>query len=64
MRKIIVHLVYPTSTKSAEQCWKKWGSFALGSGLAISETLPFIDNQYNGLIHALKKVKEEFEKKN
>jgi hypothetical protein len=63
MRKIIVHLVYPTVTKPIEQSWKKWGSFVLGSGLAISETLPFIDNEYNGLIHALKRAAEEFEKK-
>ena len=63
MQKIIVHLVYPSVTKPIEHGWKKWGSFVLGSGLAISETLPFIDNEYNGVIHALKRVKEEFDKK-
>lgn len=28
----------------------------LGVALAVSESLPFVDNKYNGIIHALKEA--------
>lgn len=63
MKKIVVHLVYPT-VKNANITFpkSKWISFSLGTGLAISETLPFVDTEYNGLIHGLKRIKEEWDK--
>jgi hypothetical protein len=44
--------------------WKRWVSFTLGTGLAISESLPFVDNSYNGIIHTLKQIREEIDKTN
>jgi hypothetical protein len=35
-------------------------SFFTGSLLAISESMPFIDNEYNGVLHALSKIRQEY----
>ena len=35
-------------------------SFLTGSTLAISESLPFVDNKYNGIIHALSIIQKEY----
>lgn len=60
--QFVVRVIYPSPKVSPSK--PKWISFVLGSGLAISEVLPFVDNQYNGVLHAIKKIKEEWEQAN
>jgi hypothetical protein len=40
--------------------WSKTISFCTGTMLCISESLPFIDNEYNGILHMLSKIKQEY----
>lgn len=65
MRKplqLIVRVVYPPISQPVKSTpWKKWSSLALGTGLAISESLPFMDHSYNGILHALKQIKQELD---
>ena len=35
-------------------------SFLTGSVLAISESLPFVDNKYNGILHTLSIIQKEY----
>lgn len=61
--KLIVQLYQPPAT-SKPVVYHKWVSFALGTGLAVSESMPFIDNPYNGVFHALKSIHKEWDKLN
>ena len=40
--------------------WHSYISFASGTLLAISESLPFIDNKYNGILDCLSKIQQEY----
>ena len=40
--------------------WHAYISFISGTLLTVSESLPFIDNKYNGIVHALSKVQHEY----
>lgn len=40
--------------------WHGFISFSIGCLLLISESMPFIDNQYNGVIHMLSKIQQEY----
>jgi hypothetical protein len=61
-RQIVVRFAPLKSNTPVVHPWKRWVSFTLGTGLAISESLPFVDNQYNGIIHAVKQIREEIDK--
>lgn len=59
--KLIVQLHYPPTPSTKPVVYHKWISFALGSVLAVSESLPFMDNPYNGVFHALKSIRKEWD---
>lgn len=40
--------------------WHGYISFVSGTLLAISESLPFIDNKYNGVLDCLSKIQQEY----
>jgi hypothetical protein len=48
------------SQKSTKPNWHGYVSFFTGSILTVSETMPFIDSNYNGILHALSKIQEEY----
>ena len=50
----------PNSVPIKKTSWGNILSFVIGSLFAISESLPFIDVKYNGIIHALSKIQEEY----
>jgi hypothetical protein len=52
----IVH----SQKKSSKINYSQYVSFISGSLLAISETIPFIDNKYNGILHALSIIQSEY----
>jgi|688.fasta_scaffold125433_3 hypothetical protein len=61
--KLVVQIIQPTKPpQHSLMDLKRWTSFALGTGLAISEALPFVDNSYNGILHAIKQIKQEVDK--
>lgn len=49
-----------TNTTKPKVNWHPYVSFFTGSLLAISETMPFIDSESNGILHAIKKIQENF----
>jgi hypothetical protein len=64
--RLVVQIVQPKQSGTNQTInhtnWKKLTSFTLGTGLAISEALPFIDNSYNGILHSIKQIKQEIDK--
>lgn len=44
--------------------WKGIVSFVSGSLLTISETMPFFDNESNGMLHALSKIVSDYKNTN
>ena len=67
MRKslqLVVRVVYPPTPQPTRSSilWQRWPSLLLGTGLAISESLPFMDHSYNGIFHALKQIKQELDR--
>lgn len=42
--------------------WHSYISFVTGSMLFMSESMPFANNDYNGIVHALIKVQDEYKK--
>ena len=55
--QINVRMIYPPESKHTD--WHKYISLASGCLLAISESLPFLDNiNGNGLSSVLKKIHE------
>lgn len=49
---------YPEKTNNIN--WHNVLSFSFGSLLAISESMPFINNDYNGILQTLHKIQQEF----
>lgn len=50
---------FPHEEKSKPN-WHGIISFGTGCLLAISESMPFIDNEYNGVLHTLSKIQQEY----
>lgn len=40
--------------------WHSYIAFCTGTLLAISESMPFIDTEYNGILHAVNKIQQEY----
>lgn len=53
---------FPVKEKPVKTNWHAYISFTTGSILCISETMPFINNEYNGVLHALSKIQQEYTK--
>ena len=53
--KIIIKKEYNYNLKKIKRKLN-WKNIIFGSLLTISETLPFIDTKYNGILHALNKI--------
>jgi hypothetical protein len=51
---------FPVKERTPKTNWHTYISFATGSLLAISESMPFINNEYNGVLHALSKIQQEY----
>jgi hypothetical protein len=51
---------FPVKEKPVKTNWHNIISFGTGTILCISETMPFIDNEYNGILHALSKIQQEY----
>jgi len=51
---------FPPKEKAVKPNWHSYISFCTGTILCISESMPFFDNEYNGILHALSKVQEEY----
>jgi len=50
---------FPHKT-SLKTNWSSYISFCTGTLLTISETMPFIDNKYNGVLHTFSKIQQEY----
>jgi hypothetical protein len=51
---------FPLKEKAVKTSWHAYISFGTGTLLAISESMPFINNEYNGVLHALSKIQQEY----
>jgi len=54
---------FPVKDKLKDKLKPNWHSYiAFGTGtlLAISESMPFIDTEYNGILHAVNKIQQEY----
>lgn len=45
---------------STKTNWFNVFSFCTGILLAVSESLPFIDTKYNGILHMFSKIQQEY----
>lgn len=53
---------FPVKEHTPKTNWHSIISFSTGTILCISESMPFIDNEYNGVLHALSKIQQEYTK--
>lgn len=53
---------FPVKNPIPKTNWHAYISFTTGTLLAISESMPFIDNEYNGVLHMLSKIQQEYTK--
>lgn len=51
---------FPIKQIPTKPNWHSYISFVTGSMLFMSESMPFVDNNYNGILHALIKVRDEY----
>lgn len=51
---------FPVKIPKAKTNWHAYISFGTGTLLSISESMPFIDNEYNGVLHAVNKIHQEY----
>lgn len=53
---------FPIKEHTSKTNWHAYISFGTGTLLAVSESMPFINNEYNGVLHALLKIQQEYTK--
>ena len=46
--------------KESKTNWHSYISFFTGTILCMSESMPFIDNKYNGILHMLYTIQQEY----
>lgn len=51
---------FPLIIPKTKTNWHAYISFGTSMLLAISESMPFIDNEYNGVLHAVNKIHQEY----
>ena len=59
----ITELPKTTNTESPYKNYTRYSSFVLGTSLIISEILPFTNNEFNGITHAIQtlyKINKEY----
>ena len=51
---------FPVKEKLTKTNWHSYISFGISTLLIVSESMPFIDNEYNGILHMLSKIVKEY----
>lgn len=61
-KKIFIIIRNEKQKSTNKISYEKYITFGLGTLLSISESLPFFDIKYKGILHMFKNINEEYKK--